>query len=34
VGLQFHPERMLPEYPGNLHVWQAFASAVHDKKQS
>jgi gamma-glutamyl-gamma-aminobutyrate hydrolase PuuD len=29
VGLQFHPERMLPEYPGNLRVWQAFASAVH-----
>ena len=31
VGLQFHPERMLPEYPGNLRVWKAFASAVHNK---
>lgn len=29
VGLQFHPERMLSEYPGNLRVWQAFAEAVH-----
>jgi gamma-glutamyl-gamma-aminobutyrate hydrolase PuuD len=29
VGLQFHPERMLPEYAGNLRVWQAFASAVY-----
>jgi gamma-glutamyl-gamma-aminobutyrate hydrolase PuuD len=29
IGLQFHPERMLPEYPGNLRVWKAFASAVH-----
>jgi len=29
VGLQFHPERMLPDYPGNLRVWRAFASAVH-----
>ena len=29
VGLQFHPERMLGEYAGNLHVWQAFARAVH-----
>jgi putative glutamine amidotransferase len=33
VGLQFHPERMLPEYPGNLRVWKAFALAVHDKRQ-
>jgi gamma-glutamyl-gamma-aminobutyrate hydrolase PuuD len=33
VGLQFHPERMLPEYPGNLRVWEAFASAVHGKPQ-
>jgi len=33
VGLQFHPERMLPEYPGNLRVWKAFASAVHSKRQ-
>ena len=31
VGLQFHPERMLPEYPGNLRVWEAFASAVHGR---
>jgi gamma-glutamyl-gamma-aminobutyrate hydrolase PuuD len=30
VGLQFHPERMLSEYPGNLRAWQAFAKAVHD----
>jgi gamma-glutamyl-gamma-aminobutyrate hydrolase PuuD len=29
VGLQFHPERMLKEYAGNRHVWQAFAAAVH-----
>ena len=29
VGLQFHPERMLPEYEGNWRVWQAFGRAVH-----
>jgi gamma-glutamyl-gamma-aminobutyrate hydrolase PuuD len=29
VGLQFHPERMLKEYTGNLEVWKAFAAAVH-----
>ena len=29
VGLQFHPERMLKEYAGNLKVWKAFADAVH-----
>jgi len=29
VGLQFHPERMLKEYPGNQRVWRAFAAAVH-----
>lgn len=29
VGLQFHPERMLKDYPGNLRVWKAYASAVH-----
>ena len=29
VGLQFHPERMLPEYQGNRRVWEAFAAAVH-----
>lgn len=34
VGLQFHPERMLPEYRGNLRVWRAFASAVHGKRPS
>jgi gamma-glutamyl-gamma-aminobutyrate hydrolase PuuD len=28
VGLQFHPERMLSEYKGNLRVWQAFAKAI------
>jgi gamma-glutamyl-gamma-aminobutyrate hydrolase PuuD len=33
VGLQFHPERMLKEYAGNLKVWKAFASAVHDKQK-
>ena len=34
VGLQFHPERMLSEYKGNLRVWQAFGRAVleHSKK--
>lgn len=31
VGLQFHPERMLEEYEGNLRVWQAFGAAVHRK---
>ena len=30
VGLQFHPERMLKEYSGNLEVWKAFAAAVHN----
>jgi putative glutamine amidotransferase len=29
VGLQFHPERMLPEYPGNWRLWKAFGAAVH-----
>jgi gamma-glutamyl-gamma-aminobutyrate hydrolase PuuD len=29
VGLQFHPERMWKEYPGNFRLWQAFAAAVH-----
>ncbi len=28
VGLQFHPERMLEEAAGNLHIWEAFGSAV------
>lgn len=28
VGLQFHPERMLKEYAGNLRLWSAFAAAV------
>lgn len=34
AGLQFHPERMLPEYPGNLKVWKAFTDAVkaHQKR--
>ncbi len=31
VGLQFHPERMLKEYTGNLEVWKAFTAAVHSK---
>jgi putative glutamine amidotransferase len=34
VGLQFHPERMLKEYAGNLRVWQAFAAAVHRTHRS
>jgi gamma-glutamyl-gamma-aminobutyrate hydrolase PuuD len=29
VGLQFHPERMLKDYAGNLKVWRAFTAAVH-----
>jgi gamma-glutamyl-gamma-aminobutyrate hydrolase PuuD len=33
VGLQFHPERMLSEYAGNLRVWEAFAAAVHGKRR-
>lgn len=33
VGLQFHPERMLKEYAGNLKVWSAFAAAVRAKQQ-
>lgn len=28
VGLQFHPERMLPEYPGNQKVFDAFVEAI------
>ena len=32
VGLQFHPERMLPEYPGNIKVWKAFTTAVQRSK--
>lgn len=31
VGLQFHPERMLKEYKGNLRVWEAFAETVRQK---
>jgi gamma-glutamyl-gamma-aminobutyrate hydrolase PuuD len=31
VGLQFHPERMLNEYAGNLKVWNAFTAAVQAK---
>lgn len=33
VGFQFHPERMLKEYAGNLKVWNAFTAAVHNKRQ-
>ncbi len=33
VGLQFHPERMLKEYTGNLKVWKAFAAASADKQR-
>ncbi len=32
VGLQFHPERMLKEYAGNLKVWSAFTAAVKGKR--
>jgi gamma-glutamyl-gamma-aminobutyrate hydrolase PuuD len=28
VGLQFHPERMLKEYAGNMNLWKAFAAAA------
>ena len=31
VGLQFHPERMLKEYAGNLNVWKAFTEAAKSK---
>jgi gamma-glutamyl-gamma-aminobutyrate hydrolase PuuD len=31
VGLQFHPERMMKEYAGNLKVWNAFTDAIHKK---
>jgi gamma-glutamyl-gamma-aminobutyrate hydrolase PuuD len=34
VGLQFHPERMLPEYPGNWRLWQAFGKAVHRTRRA
>jgi gamma-glutamyl-gamma-aminobutyrate hydrolase PuuD len=33
VGLQFHPERMLDEHPGNLRVWKAFATAVRRQQR-
>lgn len=33
VGLQFHPERMLDEYPGNERVWNVFAAAVHRRQR-
>jgi gamma-glutamyl-gamma-aminobutyrate hydrolase PuuD len=31
VGLQFHPERMLPDHAGNWRVWQAFGAAIHNR---
>ena len=34
VGLQFHPERMLNEYAGNLKVWNAFTAAVQGKHRT
>ena len=34
VGLQFHPERMLKDYTGNLRVWEAFARAVRSSARS
>jgi putative glutamine amidotransferase len=33
VGLQFHPERMLKEYAGNLKIWSAFAAATQDRRR-
>jgi gamma-glutamyl-gamma-aminobutyrate hydrolase PuuD len=33
VGLQFHPERMLKEYTGNLKVWKAFTAAVQGRQK-
>jgi len=30
VGLQFHPERMLHDYSGNMEVWKAFTRAVRE----
>ena len=33
VGLQFHPERMLKEYAGNLKVWNAFTAAVQGRQR-
>jgi gamma-glutamyl-gamma-aminobutyrate hydrolase PuuD len=33
VGLQFHPERMLKDYPGNWQVWKAFGKAVHQSSR-
>jgi gamma-glutamyl-gamma-aminobutyrate hydrolase PuuD len=33
VGLQFHPERMLKEYAGNLKVWNAFTVALQGKRR-
>ncbi len=29
TGLQFHPERMLKEYAGNLEIWKAFTTSIH-----
>jgi gamma-glutamyl-gamma-aminobutyrate hydrolase PuuD len=33
VGLQFHPERMLPDYAGNPKVWKAFTDSVKTSRQ-
>jgi putative glutamine amidotransferase len=33
VGLQFHPERMLKEYAGNLKVWSAFTAAMQGERR-
>jgi gamma-glutamyl-gamma-aminobutyrate hydrolase PuuD len=33
VGLQFHPERMLKDYAGNLKVWKAFAGAIEKERR-
>jgi len=34
VGLQFHPERMMEEYPGNKRAWAAFGAAVHKRARA
>jgi gamma-glutamyl-gamma-aminobutyrate hydrolase PuuD len=33
VGLQFHPERMFDDYPGNWKVWKAFGKAVRQRSR-
>jgi gamma-glutamyl-gamma-aminobutyrate hydrolase PuuD len=33
MGLQFHPERMLKDYAGNLKVWKAFVAATKGRNR-